>query len=70
MIQDQFALINHKLDQMLDEQTGLVAATRRLRESVERLPTLRGIYVESLRLLALTFGPIIATLVVAVLLTR
>jgi hypothetical protein len=70
MTQEQFAVINRRLDVMLDDQRGLVADTRRLRESIERLPTLRDIYVESLRLLALTFGPIWAVLLVAVLLTR
>jgi len=48
----------------------LEAATQRLRESAERLPTLRDIYVESLRLHLLIFGPIIATLVAVNLLFR
>ena len=77
MTRDQFHIINRELDQLLAGQAELQNGTRslaaslaRLSAKVDALPTLRDIYVESLRLLVLTFLPLWAALLVWILVAR
>lgn len=77
MTQDQFDIINRGLDQLLAGQAelqgdaqSLDASLGRLSAKIEALPTLRDIYSESFRLLALTFVPIWAVLLAWILVAR
>ena len=77
MTQDQFDIINREFDQLLAGQENLRDGTRsldaslgRLSAKVDALPALRDIYGESFRLLALTFLPIWAALLVWLLVAR
>jgi hypothetical protein len=77
MTQDQFDIINRRLDQLLAGQAelqgdakSLAANVGRLSAKVEALPTLLDIYAGSFRLLALTFLPIWAVLLAGMLVIR
>jgi hypothetical protein len=53
----QFDAILAELDRLQSETSETIQAARSLRLKVEKLPTLKDIYLKSFRLWAVTFGP-------------